>query len=190
MTRSYLWGILLAASALPVTALADPPAPPPVYEQQLSPRDIHNVQDRLRTLGFYQGNIDENWGPGTQGALQRFQENRGLQVTGTLNPATLTALGLSPNDLIAEATGSTIVPPPAPAPLTPAIVRVIQYRLGRLGFYRGNVDGVWGNGSQIALERFQQAQGLPVGQMTTDTMVAMGLDPANPIAEGSSSYRR
>jgi len=36
-----------------------------------------------------------------QASLQRFQQGRGLQATGQLNPATVTALGLDPNNLAA-----------------------------------------------------------------------------------------
>ena len=36
---------------------------------------------------------------GTQAAIERFQQGRGLQATGQINPATAQALGLDPNNL-------------------------------------------------------------------------------------------
>jgi peptidoglycan hydrolase-like protein with peptidoglycan-binding domain len=57
------------------------------------------VQERLRQLGAYSGRVDGIWGPGTQQALERFQQGRGLQATGQINPATAQALGLDPNNL-------------------------------------------------------------------------------------------
>jgi peptidoglycan hydrolase-like protein with peptidoglycan-binding domain len=69
-------------------AAALPPAEP------LRPRTVRAVQSRLRALGFYNGAIDGVWGPGTQTSVERFQQGRGLQPNGQLNPATMTALGL------------------------------------------------------------------------------------------------
>ena len=69
--------------------------------EPLSQDAIRSVQSRLRQLGFYSGRIDGIWGPSMQTSLQRFQQGRGLQATGQLNPATVTALGLDPNNLAA-----------------------------------------------------------------------------------------
>ena len=86
---------LLAAAPPGVpTASVSPPEP-------LSWEAIRAVQGRLRQLGFYSGRIDGIWGPNMQAALQQFQQGRGLQATGQLNPATITALGLDPNNLAA-----------------------------------------------------------------------------------------
>ena len=63
---------------------------------------MRNAQSRLRSLGFYRGRVDGRWGPGTQSAMERFQQGHGLQATGQLNPATAQALGLDPNNLEAQ----------------------------------------------------------------------------------------
>jgi len=86
---------LLAAAPPGVPTASAAPAEP------LSRDAIRAVQSRLRQLGFYPGRIDGIWGPGMQASLQRFQQGRGLQATGQLNPATVTALGLDPNNLAA-----------------------------------------------------------------------------------------
>ena len=52
--------------------------------------------------GFYPGQIDGLWGPAMQSSIERFQQGRGLQATGQLNPATVTALRLDPNNLAAQ----------------------------------------------------------------------------------------
>lgn len=50
-------------------------------------------------------------------------------------------------------------------------------------FHRGGVDGVWGAGTQAAVERFQRGRGLQVdGQPGPATLSAMGLDLDNPAA--------
>ena len=183
---------LLVAAAVPVALASAPaavaqPAQGLVYTQPLAPGAAMRVQERLRQLGAYTGRVDGVWGPDSQAALERFQQGRGLQVSGQLNQATASTLGLSPAELVAIAPGPAIVPSAAPAasaePLGPAAVRNVQARLRALGFYRGGVDGVWGAGTQAAVERFQRGRGLQVdGQPGPATLSAMGLDPDHPGA--------
>jgi peptidoglycan hydrolase-like protein with peptidoglycan-binding domain len=108
--------------------------------------------------------------------LQRFQGSHQLQVTGQLNQATAATLGLDPAALLG--TQQAAVPPPMPSPenLRPSSVRAIQTRLQNLGFYRGSVDGTWGQSTQNAVQQFQQNRGLqPNGQLNPPTVAAMGL---------------
>lgn len=59
----------------------------------LDPHDeASGAQGRLRGLGFYFGAVDGDVGPKTRAALKRFQAAKGLQVTGELDDATITAL--------------------------------------------------------------------------------------------------
>jgi hypothetical protein len=78
---------------------AAPPAPPPPGGDLLSSVSVRAVQTRLRALGFYSGATDGVWGPSTQAAIEHFQQGRGLQPNGQLNPATLAAIGLTPDEL-------------------------------------------------------------------------------------------
>jgi len=66
----------------------------------LRPRSVQALQGRLRNYGYYYGPIDGIWGQGTEAAIQRFQQSRGLQIDGQPGPQTVTALGLTP-DVIA-----------------------------------------------------------------------------------------
>ena len=183
-----LVGLLLASPVVLAPAPAGAqPAPGLTYVQPLAPGAAMRVQERLRQLGAYSGRADGVWGPDSQAALERFQQGRGLQVTGQLNQATASTLGLSPAELVAVAPGPASAAAAAPAmsataaePLSPAAVRNIQARLRSLGFYRGSADGVWGPGTQAAIERFQHGRGLQAtGQPTPATAAAMGLDPNN-----------
>jgi hypothetical protein len=56
---------------------------------------VSAVQSQLARQGYYRGVVDGVYGPQTRAALTRYQSNHGLQVNGTLTPATLHALGLS-----------------------------------------------------------------------------------------------
>ncbi len=92
-------GLLLAAPVVPApTPAAAQPAQGLAYTQPLAPGAVMRVQERLRQLGAYAGRVDGAWGPDSQAALERFQQGRGLQASGQLNPATLAALGLDPDN--------------------------------------------------------------------------------------------
>lgn len=54
--------------------------------------------------------------------------------------------------------------------------RAIQTLLNNAGFDAGTPDGVWGTGSQDAVEAFQKANNLPVtGAPDRATLEAMGI---------------
>lgn len=48
-----------------------------------------------------------------------------------------------------------------------------QNLLAFLGYYKAEVDGIWGDQSQKALEAFQAEHGLPVGKFTEETAKAL-----------------
>ncbi len=52
------------------------------------------VQGALARRGYYQGPIDGEIGPISNRAIARYQQDRGLRVTGTINPSLLQSLGL------------------------------------------------------------------------------------------------
>jgi peptidoglycan hydrolase-like protein with peptidoglycan-binding domain len=83
--------------------------PQPLVGEPLNPDVVRRIQVKLRQLGFYPGAVDGVWGANTQAATERLQQSRGLQATGQLNPATVAAMGLDPNNLMAE----TRMPPAA-----------------------------------------------------------------------------
>ena len=60
----------------------------------VQPDAVRQVQERLKTAGFYPGPVDGYLGPRTRDALRRYQESKGLQTTGEVDKATRTALDL------------------------------------------------------------------------------------------------
>jgi peptidoglycan hydrolase-like protein with peptidoglycan-binding domain len=151
---------------------------PLAYIQPVPPAAVQAVQEHLRSAGAYSGAADGVLGPDSVAALQRFQAGHQLQVTGQLNQATAAALGLDPAALLGPQQAALPPPVPLAETLRQSSVRTIQERLRNLGFYRGAVDGVWGQTTQRAIEQFQQNRGLqPNGQLTPATVTAMGLAP-------------
>jgi peptidoglycan hydrolase-like protein with peptidoglycan-binding domain len=179
ISRAFGAAAIVAAMAGP--ALAQAPVPLS-FVQPLTPSATTAVQERLREAGVYSGASDGVWGPESQAALDRFQQARGMPVTGSINLATAQALGVGVPRLLPPA---TVEPSPAAtaapsAPLSQRAVRNIQSRLRALGFYRAQADGIWGAGTQAALERFQRGRGLEAsGQVNPATAQALGLNPNN-----------
>jgi peptidoglycan hydrolase-like protein with peptidoglycan-binding domain len=84
------------------TAWPSPPVTTVFVGSALSSSSIQVIQTRLRDLNYYRGPSDGLWGADTQSAIERFQEGRGLQPNGQLNPMTVAALGLDPKLLVAS----------------------------------------------------------------------------------------
>jgi len=178
MKSGRVFGGGIALAPLFTTFAMAQSVPPLAYVQPMAPPAVQAVQDHLRTAGAYSGSADGVWGPDSAAALQRFQAGHQLQVTGQLNQATASALGLDPTALLGTQQAAVVAPLPPPEGLRQSSVRSIQSQLRRLGFYNGSVDGVWGSSTQSSVEQFQQNRGLqPNGQLNPATIEAMGLAP-------------
>jgi len=187
MKRLMVLAVALCAGAAPMAALAQ--AERPTYEKPLSAQAVGDIQMRLHALGYYGGPADGVWGPGTRSAVERFQRDRRLAVTGQLNQATVTAMGLDPDRLQARGYAARPAAPREAAEVGPRTTEAVQTRLRRAGYYRGAVDGVWGSNTRIALEHFQRDRRLPVtGRPSRETLAALGLDPDRRMS-GSSLPR-
>lgn len=57
--------------------------------------EVRRVQTKLRSLGFYTGNIDGIFGTKTRDAVKAFQRSCGITADGIAGPTTLLYLGLS-----------------------------------------------------------------------------------------------
>lgn len=75
-------------------------SPPPLFARpteallrlgSVSP-DVKKLQERLKELGFYSGEIDGQYGGGTKEAVRVFQSQHGLQADGMAGQTTLSAL--------------------------------------------------------------------------------------------------
>jgi peptidoglycan hydrolase-like protein with peptidoglycan-binding domain len=58
--------------------------------------EVYRAQKALKQLGYNPGALDGLWGGTTQRAIERFQRDKGLPVTGELDEKTKSALGIKP----------------------------------------------------------------------------------------------
>lgn len=56
--------------------------------------EVRRIQNKLRSLGFYSGNIDGIYGSATKNAVIAFQKSRGITADGIAGQKTLLYLGL------------------------------------------------------------------------------------------------
>jgi uncharacterized surface protein with fasciclin (FAS1) repeats len=116
---------------------------------------VSALQTDLATIGLYSGKIDGIYGPKTIEAVERLQEEAGLEVTGLPDPATQRAL--------AERLGQQ----------ESAQVAALQGILTATGHYSGPVDGVWSDAVEEALMALQTELGVPAtGVIDAATMRA------------------
>ena len=114
------------------------------------------AQEDLADLGFYDVPVNGVYGPRTTAAVKRFQARTGLPVDGIAGPQTMGAINLALGNDSNDA------------------VDLLQTTLKGLCYYGGNVDGIFGSGTEAALIAFQKAEGLNAdGRYGPKTAVAL-----------------
>ena len=136
--------------------------------------DVQLMQEKLTELGYYWGKCSGNFLEGTASALETFQREHGLEVTGRADVNTqemLFSVSLRPTPSpVPEGAKPTPVPTPgAHVPFTRKLmygdkgadVQQLQQRLMELGFFtfHKTTTGYYAN-SQSAVKKFQQHNGL------------------------------
>ena len=127
------------------------------------------LQKSLRDAGYYDGEVDGVYGPGTVEAVEALQKAHGLPTTGTVDKATAAALQ---SDLVAK--GGVI------AQEAVASTAAVQQTLTLAGFWDGPVDGEWTPELTEALKEFQTELGVEATG-TVDAATVKALEKA--IAE-------
>jgi peptidoglycan hydrolase-like protein with peptidoglycan-binding domain len=75
-----------------------------ISPSRLNRTDVRHIQQALDTKGFTTRSTDGRWGPETEAALRKFQQQQNIEGNGQLNHETLAALGVN---LSARGTRST-----------------------------------------------------------------------------------
>ncbi|SKB12207.1 Peptidoglycan-binding domain 1 protein [Planktothrix sp. PCC 11201] len=126
---------------------------------------VSDLQRRLQTLGYFNQTPTGNFGSVTENAVIRLQQDYNIPATGLVTEATLAVLnnGLnSGRDVVF--TGTTL----REGNRGPEVI-VLQEKLQALGFYDGVVTGYFDTATAIAVQQFQQSQGIPATGVATST---------------------
>jgi peptidoglycan hydrolase-like protein with peptidoglycan-binding domain len=131
---------------------------PNIVTTAFTSQEIANFQQKLQSLGYYQGKIDGIAGVSTSAALKKFQMEQNLAVTGIFDSATQRALIRNYQPLINQ---QAVVPPYTMSD-QPSVqeIQLLQRRLQVAGLYKGKIDGVMGQEMKEALERARLAYGI------------------------------
>ena len=173
----------LAANEDPTPTPSPEPTPTevPEYEEPKTTvrsgskgEDAGTVQARLKTLGYYRGVIDGEFGRASVNALKNFQEANGLKSDGVAGKDTYKVL-FSASAIPyteAETAAPTAAPTPTAAPAASTAwttlregmkgteVKQLQENLIRLGYLSGKADGSYGEQTAAAVREFQKQNGL------------------------------
>ncbi len=138
---------------------------------------VKSLQETLTKLNYYDGPITGFFGPLTEAAVIRFQEEKGLDADGIVGSQTLAALqsGERPVPVPVTDTGgqSTVV--------GSAALADVQRKLKADGFYYGPIDGIYGSQTEAAIRDFQAANGLTAdGFLGPDTIAALNRPSGGP----------
>lgn len=182
-TRGFVEGLVLSAEPETTIVIERPDqaegqnrGQSRVADAPIGDPRIEMVQDVLRDLKLYAGEVDGLMGPNTKKAIATYQTMMDLPATGAIDEALLDQLGLS------QTTTAGIVPTPRPRPelssepavdaaieenLDPIPVSIdretmkIQAGLRAFGNEDIQVDGVLGSRTKAAIKEFQALFGLP-----------------------------
>lgn len=146
---------------------------------------VRSLQKELKTLGYYTGSVDGDYGEGTTNAVMAFQRDNGLTVDGIAGKSTLNAIygsgssggssggsssgGTSPANYGSTASSNGYTTMSKTSKTNTSNVKALQSALNSAGYYNGSFDGDFGSGTESAVEAFQKAMGLRVTGMAGPT---------------------
>jgi peptidoglycan hydrolase-like protein with peptidoglycan-binding domain len=162
---------------------------------------IRSAQIALRSRNYYKGPIDGVMNQATREAIQNFQHDRRIAMTGELDVGTARALGV-PADIAGPPT-QIAGPPTQTVFISAEAIRFAQITLRDRGYYTGPINGVMNQATHNAIRQLQRDRNLRMsGELDLITAREMGIagdsgiesaaiDIVNPRAEriGPGSIR-
>ncbi len=131
------------------------------------------LQVVLKNYGYYTSKIDGDFGPASKKALKEFQSSNNLVSDGILGKNTCKTLNNKEN--VVKKTIKTNKSLSTNPQITQSTeILNIQNKLSELGLYSGEIDGINGSRTKIAIKNFQTKAGLtPDGIIGPKTLSAL-----------------
>lgn len=131
------------------------------------------LQVVLKNYGYYTAKIDGDFGPASKKALKEFQSSNNLVSDGILGKNTCKKLNNKANVVKKSVNTAKSINTISQITKSTEILNV-QRRLSELGFYTGEIDGINGTRTKIAVQNFQSKAGLtPDGIIGPKTLSAL-----------------
>ncbi|MDD3334719.1 MAG: peptidoglycan-binding protein [Eubacteriales bacterium] len=177
--QNILYGVGAANAYTQVTPTPSPTPqiPKDTVRQNDKSDDAKLVQERLKELGYYTGNITGTFNTASVEAMKKFQKANGLTADGVCGIQSRAVL-FAPHPIYAVPTAAPIIVEatvtPTYAPITEDNVVVLkagsrgesvlraQTRLQELGYYTSRLDGIYLTDDINAVRAFQKANKLTV----------------------------
>ncbi|HYE12773.1 MAG TPA: peptidoglycan-binding protein, partial [Patescibacteria group bacterium] len=139
--------------------------------------EVKKLQQQLKSLGYFKGEITGYFGSVTEVAVKSFQKKSGISVDGIVGSSTYKKV-FEQSKLIAMQTERE------------KIIK-IQQNLIKLGLYNGKADGINGSGTTAAIKQFQAANQLEAsGSLDAATEKAILSDKGLTIASRGNINRQ
>ena len=119
---------------------------------QMAEAYVRGIQQELTVHGYTPGPADGRMGPRTRGAIEQYQSDAGLPVTGGATKELLDHLLFTLPKVYATS---------GPQNVGSSLTLSVQELLVERGYYRGPVDGAAGPATIEAVRQFQKDAGLP-----------------------------
>ena len=179
----------VADGATLMRLMADSPITWPAFLTEMSASEgdtglnVYVLQSRLAQMGYFTGSRTACFGELTRQAVQRFQQDLGLEATGQADAATWAA--------IYSRSGTADIPGDAMKPGDSGDdVKAVQTRLNALGFFDNAISGAYGYATETAVRLFQSAAGLEsTGLLDRDTSSRLMADTAPNMLDGGVQQR-
>ncbi|MEB3161884.1 MAG: peptidoglycan-binding protein [Prochlorothrix sp.] len=149
-------GLVSVATLIPLSAQAQA-----TLSQGSSGPAVVELQQQLASLGYFNANATGYYGSVTVEAVRQFQAAQGLQVDGVAGPATQAALSGGGPSAPSASSSSSPSSSSASSGFNSATAD-LQADLADLGYYRGQVDGMYGPLTEEAIRNFERDSNLPV----------------------------
>jgi peptidoglycan hydrolase-like protein with peptidoglycan-binding domain len=168
-------------STAPTPTVAPRPEPEPVLEPGDRGVQVRELQGRLSELAWFTPPMTGDYDPATRQGVRGFQDKRGLDATGTVDPATwkrlLRMTRMPSQDELFNRAGPALFERGDEG----RDVREIQARLRQVAWFSGDVSDHYGDQTVESVRGFQAKRHVPVtgkvDRRTLDLLEGMTSDP-------------
>lgn len=159
-----------------------------VLKYKMTDPDVHELQEKLSKLGFFEGNEFTNYfGDKTLQAVLDFQNSVGLKADGIVGKETVKYINIKmQQNILFEKSNRTLQ-----LGDSGDNVADLQSKLASLGFYEGEINGTYDELTKESVEKFQIHQGLEAtGIAEQQTLIKLFTDYDKYEADRAALSRR